>query len=323
MKSSQKNILLLLILAVVAAIGVRIFMANNAAHQVAAPVKVLVAHSDLTIGTLLRQSDLSWKEIPASELPKNAVEQSSDTAKTMSGALLRNAVKEGDPILSTDVISPNAPEFLAAALAPGMRAVSVAITDVSGNAGLIQPGDRVDLLLTQNLRDEKSPAHSVVAETIATDLRVIAVGSSFQRPKEGDSQQANLQARTITFEVTPIAAQAVTVASHLGDLSLALKSFAKTSADGNASAPMQQAQKKWSSSAPSDGPIWAGDISQAVRAEPKEKPAAAPAAPANRAPSATGGSVRVLRGSTEGTATPTAALPLAMPIGNSAPTKLQ
>jgi pilus assembly protein CpaB len=268
MKPAQKNILILLVLAIVVAIGFRIAMAGSQTPQAAPAAHMLVGTGELAAGALLRSSDLGWKEIAPGDVPKNGILQNSAAAKTLTGALLRNAVRAGAPILSSDIISPTAPDFLAEALQPGMRAVSVPITDVSGNAGLIQPGDHVDLLLTQSLHDAKSAAHSVASETIATHLRVIAVGSSFQRPKDGDQLTANAQARTVTLEVTPRAAEAVTVAAHLGELSLALRSFANDDANSQSASISSSALNRLNSSAPASGPLWAGDISQAVRSAP-------------------------------------------------------
>jgi len=178
---------------------------------------------------------------------------------------LRHAVHAGTPLGASDVISPTSPGFLAAALQPGMRAISVAIDDVSGNAGLIEPGDYVDVLLTQQIATASAaPSTStadrtVETETIAERVRVLAVGTAFKRPKDDDTKPstANARARTVTFEVTPRSAEVVTVAAHLGSLSLALRSFATR--DRHAPPPADVTE-------PSTPPIWARDVSRGLRA---------------------------------------------------------
>ena len=66
--------------------------------------------------------------------------------------------------------------FLAAVLKQGMRAVTVGVDAVSGTAGLIWPGDRVDVILTQSMDDPKlPPGRRVAAETVLQDARVIAI----------------------------------------------------------------------------------------------------------------------------------------------------
>jgi pilus assembly protein CpaB len=287
MKPAQRNLILLLLVAVMLAIAVRSFLAGRQAQPVAGPVHVLVAAVDLPQGLLLRDSELSWQTLPANAVPPNAILQNSPEARNLTGALLHDPVAKGALVLSNDIISPTAPGFLAAALHPGRRAVSVAINEVSGNAGLIQPGDFVDLLLTQSLHDSRSTAQSVAGETIATNMRVIAVGSTFQRPKDANNTSANVEARTVTLEVTPRAAEVVTVASHMGDLSLALRSFA-TEDPSDARGPQVVGDHlNLTSSAPANGPVWAGDISQADRA----------------APAVAQGNVQIIRGSTQSSVT--------------------
>jgi pilus assembly protein CpaB len=240
--------------------------------------KVLVSAANLPQGLLLRDEDLAWKAIPKTEMPANAIVAGVASAPDLKGALLRHPVAAGAVLVSDDVFLPSAPGFLAATLKPDMRAVSVAVDDVSGNAGLIQPGDYVDLLLTQQMdRRTESPDLAVSSETVVEHVRVLAVGSEIKRPKnDGDNDVAVARARTVTLEVTPRMGEVVAVAARLGSLSLALRSFATVSRDPAAPA---------GASAPERKPIWAGDISRAVRDLPRTRPAqsgapsAAPAMP--------------------------------------------
>jgi len=268
MKPATRNLLLVLIGALILTIGIRMSLSREQPKSAPALVRVLVAAHDLPAGLLLRNSELSWQDMQAGAVPKNAIQPSS--IQTLQGSLLHSPVSKGAPILSSDIISADDPGFLAATLKPGLRAVSVAINDVSGNAGLIQPGDYVDLLLTQTMRDSKSTAHSVASETIATGLRVIAVGSALQRPKDSDSSQNNNTARTVSLEVTPRAAEAITLAARLGDLSFVLRSFAtndpNTSAQSSPGHGVTADKRDINTTQPANGPVWAGDISQAARA---------------------------------------------------------
>jgi pilus assembly protein CpaB len=161
--------------------------------------------------------------------------------------------------------------------------VSVAVDDVSGNAGLIQPGDYVDLLLTQQMdRRTDSPDLAVSSETVVEHVRVLAVGSEISRPKKGsiDQPDAVTRARTVTLEVTPRMGEVVAVAARLGSLSLALRSFATDSRDP------QTASAPGAASAAQRNPIWAGDISRAVRELPHPKTAPAQASTSAPAPAA-------------------------------------
>jgi pilus assembly protein CpaB len=270
----MQNFIKLAALVVIAAMGAFIIRAlyisassPRVAHQ-SSMMHVRAAADDLPDGLLLRDVDLVWKTMPREQVPAGAlIEEPSNgsDAKDLKGDLLRHAVRAGTPLGVADVILPSAPGFLAAALKPGMRAISVAVDDVSGNAGLIQPGDYVDILLTQQMRTEAgaqvAPARAVESETVAERVRVLAVGTAFRRPKDDDSASStnapSTTARTVTIEVTPASAQTITVAAHLGTLSLALRSFATRD---------RRTPDVEDVAMTHTPPVWAGDVSRALRA---------------------------------------------------------
>ncbi len=265
----MQNFLKLAGLIIVAAVGAFVLRALFVAASRPGPakptpmVRIRAAAADLPDGLLLRDSDLVWKSVPRAQAPTGALVEGQPDEADLKGDLLRHAVHAGTPLGPADVISPSSPGFLAAALKPGMRAISVAIDDVSGNAGLIEPGDYVDVLLTQQISTSPSAANTsdrtVETETIAERVRALAVGTAFTRPKDDDKKPntANERARTVTFEVTPRSAEVVTVAAHLGSLSLALRSFATS--DRNA----PQAEDVIE---PQTAPVWARDVSRGLRA---------------------------------------------------------
>lgn len=279
MSSVLKFALILLAAAMLAAVARIWFVSSqNAAAPQEKQVQVRVAAADLPAGLLLREGDLSWKAYSEGEEPKGALREGS-TGANLNGALVRKPLKEGALILTGDVIRPDAPGFLAAVLKPGMRAVSVPVDEVSGNAGLIQPGDFVDIILTQKLNQQENNHNSntrqVVSETVVERVRIIAVGSSIQRQTE-DNGKAN-RARTVTVEVAPRAAEAVTVAAQLGNLSMALRSFAlkdRDAADQDDALNATASVVAWDSTRGNESrPVWGGDVSRALGAGEHGAPA--------------------------------------------------
>ncbi|KWN20952.1 pilus assembly protein CpaB [Burkholderia territorii] len=250
------------VLIIAAAIGAfilrQLYIAASApsAPGDAGEVSVRVAAADLPEGLLLRDNDLAWKRMPRAQVPAGAFVESQPGAD-LKGALLRNRVDAGAPIRADNVIAAGAPDFLAAALQPGMRAISVPVDDVSGNAGLIQPGDFVDVVLTQEIGGSATTPGTFEAETVVRRARVLAVGSEFQRAKApASTPDAPVRARTVTLEVAPRTAQVVLVATRLGSLSLALRSFATSDRRQAAGGDEQE---------PDTPPVWAGDVSRAAR----------------------------------------------------------
>ena len=81
--------------------------------------------------------------------PTSCAAQSDEAAPGRRG---RAPAARGRPAVTAgSVVKPGERGFLAAVLEPGMRAISVPVDEAAGNAGLIFPGDRVDLILTQTI----------------------------------------------------------------------------------------------------------------------------------------------------------------------------
>jgi pilus assembly protein CpaB len=167
-----------------------------------------------------------------------------------------------------------------------MRAISVAIDEVSGNAGLILPGDYVDLLLTQTVGTADDGESRIVSETVLSNVRVIAVGRTLRvdGTEKEDAKGGPAKARTTTLEVRPSEAEVVAVAARLGSLSLALRSLATLQR------PDEQTDPATGGGRRDSVPVWAEDVSMARRlTSVREKPVTPPAAPPPM--------VRVIRGS--------------------------
>jgi len=211
----------------------------------------LVAARPLRAGTLIKPEDFAGQELEVEAAPAGARRDSREARAELFGAMVRRSLPQGDPMLAEDVLRPGDRGFLAAVLGPDMRAASVGVDAVSGTAGLIWPGDRVDVVLTQQLSEDNLPAYRRVAgETVLPDIRVIAIDQALVQGAMGDGPEGNRQVRTVTLEVTPKQAERVAVATRLGRLSLIVRSASGTE-------PVPEA-----------GPAitWGGDVSPALRA---------------------------------------------------------
>ncbi len=190
--------------------------------------EVLVADADLAAGTFVKPQHLRWQRWPTDDVPETYVLRGTRSDTEMVGAVVRSFIAAGEPLADGAVVKPGERGFLAAVLNPGMRAVSVPITPTSSNAGLIFPGDRVDLILTQTLTTSDAEGDTRrVSETVLNNLRIIAMGAEV-----GDTTEpgkANERAKTATLEVTPQQAELVALLTELGKLSLSLRSLASDS----------------------------------------------------------------------------------------------
>jgi pilus assembly protein CpaB len=205
---------------------------NNAAVAAPAPeevYEVLVADTNLPAGTFVKPQHLRWQRWPTDDVPETYVLKGARTEDVMVGAVVRRGIAEGFPITDGSVVKPGERGFLAAVLAPGMRAVSLPINATSSNSGLVFPGDRVDLILTQTLLAADGATTRRVSETVLRDIRIIAMGSELSDVAGEDKNYE--KAKTATFEVTPRVAEKVALLGELGKLSLSLRSLAHAEAD--------------------------------------------------------------------------------------------
>jgi pilus assembly protein CpaB len=185
---------------------------------------VLVAESDLPAGRFIKPQDLRWQQWPTDDVPETYVLKGQRSDAEMVGAVVRSRIAAGEPITDGSVVKPGDRGFLAAVLSPGMRAVSIPVNATSSHSGLIFPGDRVDLILTQSLSANEGDSVRRVSETVLSNIRIIAMGGdTSDDPREGET---NERAKTATFEVTPQQAEQVTLLTELGKLSLSLRSLA-------------------------------------------------------------------------------------------------
>lgn len=218
-----------------------------------AKIVVLTAGRALRAGALVKPDDIGTAELAADTVPVGARRDTREERTVLVGSMLRRSLSPGDPLLPGDLLRPGDRGFLAAVLGADMRAVTVGVDAVSGTAGLIWPGDRVDLVLTQQLEQQDIPAgRRFAAETVLVDARVIAIDQQLVQGASGEVTDAGRTNRTVTLETTPRDAERVAVAVRLGRLSVVVRSASET-ADAAPSVPAV---------------TWAGDVSPALRWNP-------------------------------------------------------
>ncbi|RDE06714.1 Flp pilus assembly protein CpaB [Sphingomonas aracearum] len=206
--------------------------ATPPAGAVAAPApvidgpEVLVATRALPVGTILDATALKYQPWPK-ELVDNAYYLKANTdMKSLQGVVVRNAITAGQPVTQGALVKPGDRGFLAAALGPGMRAVTVPVSTQSAVAGFVFPGDRIDLVLTQAVPGGGDGPPLKVSETIMRNLRVLATDQRTDNSVGEDGKTVVRTFSNVTVEATPKIAEQIAVAQTLGTLSLSLRSIA-------------------------------------------------------------------------------------------------
>ncbi len=191
-----------------------------------APQKsIIVARAAIARGQILKPADLAPQPWPDAAITGDYAVAGTAPAKALVGAVAREPIAAGEPIIKTKIVVPGDRGFLAAVLQPGMRAVSVPVDATTDVSGFVFAGDRVDILITlpvpQDGPNGNSGYQHKAAETVLRDVRVIAIDQHLDS-KDGQA----VVARNVTFEVTPKQSEIIAVASEIGKLSLSLRSLA-------------------------------------------------------------------------------------------------
>lgn len=199
-------------------------------------IDVLMARNNIPVGTIITSSMIDKQPWPENLVMDNFV-LGDKGGQDIIGTVARSSINAHEPFMKSKLANPNDPGFLAAGLPVGMRAISVATDTVTGIAGFIFPGDRVDVLYTHdssiNNNGSMSAARAAgrpeVTEVLGSNVRVLAVNL-----REGDpTKPAPVAPTSLTLEVTDAMAQLIRLAEKNGTLSFSLRSIH----DDNANSP--------------------------------------------------------------------------------------
>lgn len=174
-----------------------------------ATTQVVVASSDINLGTALDPGMLQMVTWPSGSIPKGSF----NDRKGLDTRVLQTSVMRGEPILESKLAPLGTKGGLSAVIAAGKRALTVKVNEVVGVAGFARPGNYVDVMVNTE-DDNKRPLSKIVLERIL----VLAVAQEVSRD-ETKPKVVN----AVTLEVTPEQAEKLDLARSVGTLSLALR----------------------------------------------------------------------------------------------------
>lgn len=213
---------LILLLALLSAAGAALLTqkAMRAGARPGAPAKpemadILVAARAIAVGETVGADQVRWRPWPREALPEGAIPRPPGPGglPPIPPSALRFALLEGEPISASKFIRPEEGSALAALLAPGMRAVSVAITEETAAGGFVQPGDRVDVVVARRAGEVGRAAGR--ADIVLRHVKVLAIGKTLHG-------KSGAGGRTATLELAPADAGRVIAAQSGGEIALAL-----------------------------------------------------------------------------------------------------
>jgi len=226
-----------------------------------APVRyVLTAQAPLEAGQFIKSETfrvLTWKEVPGDDVRADDYSAANDEGRRaierdVYGAAVRQPLENGQNLTRAALVYPGEPGFLAAVITPGKRAVSIPINVVSSNSGLVNAGDRVDVILSLDRIDLDPPMERVpnsvytalASQTIVRDVRVLAMNNNassaapltdMEAPTDavarrnqasrGQPSPKTLYYGSITLEVSTEDAERLALARQVGTMQVALLSL--------------------------------------------------------------------------------------------------
>lgn len=188
--------------------------------------RVLVSRVDLRAGDLIAADQLAARQIPTRYVPASAAAVS-DLERVV-GQRVVNDVRSGEPLLWPLLAQTNGPAF-SSGLDAGRRALTFPVDEVNAVAGMLVPGDVIDLLYSDTRSSERATVRPLLQK-----VAVLATGTTTRSrtltDSLGRSREAQSEFATITLSVSPEEAQMIVLAQRAGELTALLRHPADDSA---------------------------------------------------------------------------------------------
>jgi pilus assembly protein CpaB len=208
--------LIMMVAAVIAGLGAVVIGARWLSQQATSSAnKVVVAGSDIDLGSRLTPTMLKAVEWPAGSMPKGAFANPAD----LDSRVLRASVLSGEPVLESKLAPVGSKGGLSAVVAEGKRAMTVRVNDVVGVAGFALPGNYVDIIVnTQEEGAKGANKDQTISKIVLEHILVLAIAQEVGR----DETKPKVVS-AVTVEVTPEQAEKLDLARSVGTLSLTLR----------------------------------------------------------------------------------------------------
>lgn len=179
-------------------------------------VEIVVANQDIPANTVVSGTMVSKKKIPFQYVHAQEI---TDNAEVI-GKILTVPINSGESIMKNQVIAQgDKKEGLAYLVPKGKRAITIPVDEVSGIAGLIRPGDKIDVIGTVAIGENQPKTYTLL---VLQDIEVLATGKIMDR--SGKETTAPVETKTITMAVTLAEAKPLMMASQRGVIRLMLRS---------------------------------------------------------------------------------------------------
>lgn len=190
------------------------------------PITIVKAARKIPAGTRLTKSQVTRKKVPERYLPDDHIKVRN--INIFLGRVTTADIQEGDYVLTSDFSKRNVTSALSSRIPLKERALSIPVDNVSGVSGLLNPGDRIDILGTFKTRKKGEMVEGrggkkkagYVTMTLLQNVSILAVG---QRISNKGKKKGKGGYGTITVSVSVEEAELITIAQTRGELMMLLR----------------------------------------------------------------------------------------------------
>lgn len=203
----------------VAMVGVQQVLSKQNVDPDADKVAVFVAATEILPGQTLDMNMLERRKFLKGSVPKEAVID----PKQLEKRALTCKVMPGD-IIRSDKLGAEGKTGASISIPTGLRVISVATNTTQAHSGMIQPGDRVDVMVTYKVQPPSGGGREYPeTKTILGYIQVFATDAVRDVTTAGDASKATAAMKNVSLLVTPDQAQILMMAQSVGELCLSLR----------------------------------------------------------------------------------------------------
>jgi pilus assembly protein CpaB len=178
-------------------------------------VRIAVANGSLDFGQPVTPEKVRFVDWPSWSVPEGAFTSTAQLMPAGKQHVVLRPMASNEPILASKLSGEGGRASLAALLRPDMRAYAVRVSETTGVAGFVLPGDTVDVLVT---RQPMGDGQQQITDVLLQNVRVVAIDQT-----ASDDKSDPMVGKNATLEVSQADAQKLALAQQVGSLSLALK----------------------------------------------------------------------------------------------------
>ena len=197
----------------IASIGISQVLENNNKPAQVETAPIYVAQQNINVNDPITDKMVVLEEWPKDKVPAGAISKWEDVEERRP----RSNIYQGEPLLDSKLLAKGQMSDPTQGIPQGMRLKTLSVDATKSAAGLLSPGDRVDIQIYVPKNDSQG-IDKPFTKIILQNIRVYAVDQTTDKSIDGG--EARNVAKTVSLIVTPKEANRITLAENMGTVTL-------------------------------------------------------------------------------------------------------